>query len=166
MAKLPVKKPATSKVPVREYIQEYVRLRDEKKKLEARMSQISEALKAVAEEKGQKDDKGSFYFEHDNFMVGKQARKTITFDVEKATKFFRKKGFPECIDTIEQINMEAVEELLDSGDITLSDLEKITNTNITYSIDIKPVEKVTDEVTETEVKPAKKKGKLLRGTSA
>lgn len=149
MAKLPVKKKA--KIPVSDYIKEYVRLREEKKSIEARMAQISEALKQYAEDKGQKDDKGSFYFERDGYMIGKQARKSMTFDVDKATKFFRKRGYPECISTVEQINYDAVEELLDTGEITIEELEKITNTKVSYSISIIPVEEVTDEVEETTV---------------
>lgn len=139
-------------IPVREYIQEYVRLRDEKKRIEARLSQVSEMLKQYAEDKGQKDDKGSFYFERDGYTVGKQARKSITFDTEKAIKFFRKRGYPECIVTREDIDMDAVNELFSEGEITEEDLEKITRTKVTYSIDVKPVEEVTDEVTETRIR--------------
>lgn len=139
-------------IPVREYIQEYVRLREEKKRIDARLSQISNALKQYAEDKGQKDDKGSYYFERDGYSVGKQARKSITFDLDKAIKFFRKRGFPECIVTREEIDMDAVNELFSEGEITEEDLEKITNTTVTYSIDIKPVEEVTDEVVETKVR--------------
>ena len=139
-------------IPVREYIQEYVRLREEKKRIDARLSQISNALKQYAEDKGQKDDKGSYYFERDGYSVGKQARKSITFDLDKAVKFFRKRGFPECIVTREEIDMDAVNELFSEGEITEEDLEKITNTTVTYSIDIKPVEEVTDEVVETKVR--------------
>lgn len=139
-------------IPVREYIQEYVRLREEKKRIDARLSQISNALKQYAEDKGQKDDKGSYYFERDGYSVGKQARKSITFDLDKAVKFFRKRGYPECIVTREEIDMDAVNELFSEGEITEEDLEKITNTTVTYSIDIKPVEEVTDEVVETRVR--------------
>lgn len=139
-------------IPVREYIQEYVRLREEKKRIDARLSQISSVLKQYAEDKGQKDDKGSYYFEHDGYSVGKQARKSITFDLDKAVKFFRKRGYPECIITREEIDMDAVNELFSEGEITEEDLEKITNTTVTYSIDIKPVEEVTDEVVETKVR--------------
>ena len=139
-------------IPVREYIQEYVRLREEKKRIDARLSQISEALKQYAEDKGQKDDKGSYYFERDGYSVGKQARKSITFDLDKAVKFFRKRGYHECIVTREEIDMDAVNELFSEGEITEEDLEKITNTKVTYSIDIKPVEEVTDEVVETKVR--------------
>lgn len=139
-------------IPVREYIQEYVRLREEKKRIDARLSQISKELKQYAEDKGQKDDKGSYYFERDGYSVGKQARKSITFDLDKAVKFFRKRGYPECIVTREEIDMDAVNELFSEGEITEEDLEKITNTTVTYSIDIKPVEEVTDEVVETKVR--------------
>ena len=139
-------------IPVREYIQEYVRLREEKKRIDARLSQISEALKQYAEDKGQKDDKGSYYFERDGYNVGKQARKSITFDLDKAVKFFRKRGYPECIVTREEIDMDAVNELFSEGEITEEDLEKITSTKVTYSIDIKPVEEVTDEVVEAKVR--------------
>lgn len=139
-------------IPVKEYIREYVRLREEKKRIDSRLSQISKVLKQYAEDKGQKDDKGSYYFERDGYSVGKQARKTITFDTEKAVKFFRKRGYPECIVTREEIDMDAVNELFSEGEITEEDLEKITNTNISYSISINPVEEVTDEVSESTVR--------------
>lgn len=155
-----VKKAKPPEIPVREYIAEYVQLREEKKRIENRLKVISDALKDVAERKGQKDDKGSYYFERDNYIVGKQARKSVSFDIEKATKFFRRKGFPECIATVEQIDMEAVEELLDSGEITVEDLEAITTTNVTYSIDVKPVEQVTDEV--VEITANKSRPRLIR----
>ena len=72
--------------------------------------------------------------------------------MDKAVEFFRKRGYPECIVTREEIDMDAVNELFSEGEITEEDLEKITNTTVTYSIDIKPVEEVTDEVVETKVR--------------
>ena len=139
-------------IPVKDYIQEYARLREEKKRIDARLSKISEVLKQYAEDNGQKDDKGSFYFERYGYTVGKQARKSITFDVDKAAKFFRKRGYPECIVTREEIDMDAVNELFSEGEITEEDLEKITSTKVTYSIDIRPVDEVTDEVVESKVR--------------
>lgn len=157
MAKLPVKK-SPNKIPVSDYVREYVRLREEKKSIEKRMSTIADALKKYASDNGQTDSRGSSYFERDNYVIGNVARKSISFDVEKATKFFRRRGYPECITTVEQINSDAVEELLSTGEITVEDLEKITTTKVSYSIDIKPVEEVTDEVKETTVKRSRGHG--------
>lgn len=131
-------------VPVADYIREYVRLREEKKSIEKRMKQISDVLKSYAVTNGQKDDKGSSYFERDDYVVGNVARKSVSFNIEKATQFFRRKGYPECIDTIEVINESAVEELLSTGEISIDDLASITDTKVSYSIDIKPVDKSSD----------------------
>lgn len=163
MAKLPVKK-SPAKIPVGDYIREYVRLSDEIKRLQERKDSIGKTLKELAAERGETDDKGSSYFERDNYIVGNVARKSISFNIEKAVKFFRRKGFPECITTQEVINSDAVEELLDCGEITVEDLEKITETKVSYSVLVKPVETPTnDEVEEHEVKPKKT---LLRGKRA
>lgn len=147
-------------IPVSAYAAEYDRLREDKKRIEKRMEQLSTALKDYAEKHGQRDSNGSFYFERDNYVIGKQARKSVSFDTEKASKFFRRKGFPEAIKTVESIDEDVVSELLDTGDITLEDLEKITTTTVRYSMDLKPLkpeEEVTDEVQECTVSRPKLK---------
>lgn len=153
-------KKSSPKIPVSDYIREYVALRQERGQIDKRMSEISAILKEFAAEKGQRDDKGSSYFQRDGYSVGNVARKSISFDVDKATKFFRKRGYPECIKTVEVIDSDAVNELVSTGEITMEDLEKITTMKVSYSIDIKPVEEVTDEVEQTTVSSPKMK---LRG---
>lgn len=146
----------SSTIPVSDYVKEYVTLRNERTWIDKRMKEVAEALKQYAQEKGQKDDKGSYYFERAGYTIGKQARKRITFDVEKSTEFFRRRGYPECIKVTESIDEEAVEELLNAGEITVEDLEEITTTDVKYSIDIKPVEEVTDVAETSTVKRSKK----------
>lgn len=150
MAKLPVKK-SPANIPVSDYIREYVRLCEEEKRIKERKEKIAKSLKDYAAEKGERDDKGSSYFERDSYIVGNVARKSISFDTEKAIKFFRRKGFPECVKEVEVIDSDAVEELISSGDITVEDLERITETKVSYSILVKPVEQVTDTVEEHRV---------------
>lgn len=136
-------------------VAEYNSLREQKKSIESQMAKVSADLKSYAEKNGTKDDKGSYYVEYGDYMIGKQARKSISFDVPKAVTFFRKHGIPECVDTIEVINSDAVEQAINEGIISVEDLEKITETKISYSIDVRAREEITD-VQETQVAASRK----------
>lgn len=157
MAKLTAKKPH-ARIPVRDYIREYVSLCEEEKRIKQRKDVLASALKKYALENGETNDKGSSYFERDNYVVGNIARKSISFDVEKAIKFFRRRGYPECVKEVEVIDESAVEELISTGEISLGDLESITQTKVSYSISVKPVEEVTD-VQESRVNKRSSRGR-------
>lgn len=127
-------------VPIRAMLEEYCSLRDKKKTIEDRMKQLANDIKARAEKDGQKDDKGSFYAEKDGFSYAKVAKKSVSFDAEKALDFFRENGLDSCIRTVEVIDEEAVEACVTSGDISYEDLESITVTKTSYSVDVKKKE--------------------------
>ncbi len=154
-------KEVTNIVPIGQLLSEYVNLRDNKKKIESRMKTLSEQIKSYAEQFGVKDDKGSYYAECDNYIYGKQCKKSVSFDEEKALTYFKDKGFDECIDTVEVINEEEVENLINNGDISFEDLESITKTKVSYAIDVKEKEEMP-EVQQTEVPlVASKKARLV-----
>ena len=148
-------------LPIGAMLSEYDSLREQKKKIEDRMKYLADQIKANAEKVGVKDDKGSFYAEDEQFIYGKQCKKSVSFNQEKALSYFRDHGYDDCITTVEVINEEAVESRINTGDISFEDLEDITTTKVSYAIDLKRKEEMS-EVEQTEVPiGASKKSRLV-----
>ena len=148
-------------VSISTMLTEYESLRAQKKIIEDRMKVLAEQIKADAEKVGVKDDKGSFYAENEYFIYGKQCKKSVSFNQEKALSFFKDRGYTDCIDTVEVINEEAVEGHINTGDISFEELEEITVTKVTYAIDLKKKEDMP-VVEEKEVPlAASKKSRLV-----
>lgn len=148
-------------LPIGAMLSEYDSLREQKKKIEDRMKYLADQIKANAEKVGVKDDKGSFYAEDEQFIYGKQCKKSVSFNQEKALSYFRDHGYDDCITTVEVINEEAVESRINTGDISFEDLEDITTTKVSYAIDLKRKEEMY-EVEQTEVPiAASKKSRLV-----
>lgn len=129
-------------VPVETLLDRYSRLRDEKKTIEAELKKLSDEIKEAAERIGTKDDKGSYYAEAGNYVFGKVAKKSVSFDEGKALDFVRKKGFTDCIVTIESLDEGAIENRINSGDISYEELEGITTTKVSYAVDVKKKEEM------------------------
>ena len=147
-------------VPVEELLKEYDFLREQKKTIEGRMKYLADQIKENAQKVGVRDDKGSFYAENESFIYGKQAKKSVSFDKDKAIQFFKDNDLNDCISTVEVINEGAVEEHINSGDISFESLEEITVTKVSYAIDIKKKEEMP-EVEQTSVPMAASKKPLL-----
>ena len=148
-------------LPIGAILSEYDSLREQKKKIEDRMKYLADQIKANAEKVGVKDDKGSFYAENEQFIYGKQCKKSVSFNQEKALSYFRDHGYDDCITTVEVINEEAVESRINTGDISFEDLEDITTTKVSYAIDLKRKEEMP-EIEQTEVPiAASKKSRLV-----
>lgn len=148
-------------MPIGKLLEEYHSLREQKKTIEDRMKYLADQIKENAESTGVKDDKGSYYAENEQYVYGKQCKKSVSFDTDKALSYFKNHGFEECIDTVEVINEEAVEGRINAGDISFEDLESITTTKVSYAIDIKKKEDMP-VVEQTEVAMvASKKTRLV-----
>ena len=148
-------------LPIGTLLEEYYSLREQKKTIDDRMKFLADQIKENAERVGVKDDKGSYYAEDERYSYGKQCKKSVTFDTDKAMTYLKNHGYTDCIDTVEVINENAVEERINAGDISYEDLEAITNTKVTYAIDIKKKEDMP-VVEQTEVPlAASKKPRLV-----
>jgi hypothetical protein len=140
-------------------VTEYDLLRSQKKTIEDRMKILSTEIKNFAGENGVKDANGSFYVEVGGFMTGKQAKKKVTFKFEEAIKFFKKRKLLKAIKTVETIDEEAVEKYINEGELTVEDLESITETKTDYALDVKKVEELP-EIEQTTYKAASAKPSL------
>lgn len=159
-----MKIPLSKKAPessIETRVQEYAILRDQKKSIEGRMKELASDIKTFAERNGSRDDKGSSYCDLDSFVIGCVAKKSVSFIKDAAISFFKMKNFTTAIDTVEVINEKAVEGLISSGKISYEDLEAITETKTSFSVDIR--EKTEMPTVEQTTLVAASKKPLKRG---
>ena len=121
---------------------------------------FAKEIKEYASKNGAKDDKGSFYCDNGTFQFGQIAKKSVSFVFDKAIEFFKTRGLLNAIKTTEVIDEEAVERYINEGKITFDDLESITQTKVTYAIDLKKKEDMPVVEETTVAIAASKKPKL------
>lgn len=149
---------------IQRILDEYFALRGEEKRIKSRLTYLSGEIKKYAEDNGVKDDKGSYYSENESYVFGKQAKKQVSFDVEKAITFLKAKGFSDCVKTREIIDEDAVEAHINSGDISYDELEGITVTKVTYAVDVRQKEEMPEvEQTTVSIAASKKSTRTPRG---
>ena len=122
---------------------------------------FAKEIKEYASKNGVKDDKGSFYCDNGSFMFGQQAKKSVTFVIDKALEFFKTHGLTDAVKTVEAIDEEAVERYINEGKVTFDDLESITQTKVTYAIDLKKKEDMPVVEETTVAMAASKKTRLV-----
>lgn len=150
------------KQSIDDMVQEYFALREQSKTIKSRMDVLAKEIKSYASENGVKDDKGSTYCDNGAFMFGQQAKKSVSFVKDKAIEFFKTHGLLDAVKITEVIDEDAVEKYINDGSITFDDLESITETKVTYAIDLKKKEDMPVVEESTVQMAASKKPKLLK----
>ena len=161
MAKKPISVAVNDPKIIEQMVAEYNELKIKEKQIKDRKAVLSDAIKTYSLTNGTKDDKGSYYIDTDKYSFGAMCKKSVGFNTDKAVKFFQSRGFDDCITFSPQIVESAVEKHLDDGDITVSDLEGITNTSVSYAVSVKVKEEVV-EVQQTTFAASKKKPVLKK----
>ena len=138
--------------------QEYDDVSKQLKVLTDRKKVLSEQLKKGAEELGSKDDKGSYYCNTDSFVFGKQAKKSVTINLEKAIPFLRKKHLDSLIheEVVYSIDKDELQDAVSEGSLTVDDVKSITDVEVSYSVSVKAREEVP-EIEQTTLVAAKRK---------
>lgn len=138
--------------------EEYVTISAQIKKLEEQKKALAEKIKEGAEKYGVKDDKGSFYLESDNIILGKVARKSFSVDQEKAVANLQARGLGDVLDEIVTVvvNEDRLQQAVQDKRLTLDEVEEFTNSKVSYSVLVKEKEEVP-EVEQTNLKAARKK---------
>ena len=118
---------------------EYADLSKQIKELTARKNELSEKIKAGAENFGVKDDKGSYYFEDDKVTFGKVIKKSFSINQDKAVKTLNSMGLGDVVDveTTYTVNEDRLNEAVNSGKISLNDVESFTDVRVSYSVSVK-----------------------------
>ena len=137
---------------------EYADISAQIKVLEEKKKQLAEKIKEGAEQFGVKDDKGSYYLENENHILGKVARKSFKIDQDKAVNMLQAMGVGDVVDvvTTNVVNEERLERAVQEGRVSFETVEEFTKSTVSYSVLVKEKEVLSD-VDQTTLKVAKKK---------
>lgn len=151
--------PMFSKSDYEKMGQEYLEVSAQIKELEAKKKSLAEKIKEGAESFGVKNDKGSFYCDTESVILGKVAKKSMRLDQEKAVDTLESMGLGDVVDvvTTKVVNEDRLTSAVQSGRITLEQVEEFTNVSVSYSVDVKAKEVVSAEVEQSTLKVARKK---------
>lgn len=128
------------------------------KALEEQKKALAEKIKQGAEQFGVKDDKGSFYLESEDLMMGKVAKKSFKIDQDKAVKTLESMGIGDVVDevTVRTVNEDRLQQAVSDGRLSLDTVESFTNVSVSYSVLVKEKEAMP-EVEQTTLKSAAKR---------
>lgn len=137
---------------------QYADISSQIKALEGQKKALAEKIKQGAEQFGVKDDKGSFYLESEDLMMGKVARKSFKIDQDKAVKTLESMGIGDVVDevTVRTVNEDRLQQAVSDGRLSLDTVESFTNVSVSYSVLVKEKEAMP-EVEQTTLKSAAKR---------
>ena len=132
--------------PISELVHEYRELTKNEGVIKKRKEELSKIIKEHAMKNGVQNDTGSFYLQDDNYTFGSQAKKSVSLNFDRAKKFFTdRKVWDKVVVLTEKINEDAVEQMISNEEMTIKELEAITDVKVTYSIDVREKKKVEVE---------------------
>lgn len=136
---------------------QYADISSQIKALEEQKKALTEKIKQGAEQFGVKDDKGSFYLESEDLMMGKVAKKSFKIDQDKAVKTLESMGIGDVVDevTVRTVNEDRLQQAVSDGRLSLDTVESFTNVSVSYSVLVKEKEAMP-EVEQTTLKSAAK----------
>ena len=137
---------------------QYADISSQIKALEEQKKALAEKIKQGAEQFGVKDDKGSFYLESEDLMMGKVAKKSFKIDQDKAVKTLESMGIGDVVDevTVRTVNEDRLQQAVSDGRLSLDTVESFTNVSASYSVLVKENEAMP-EVEQTTLKSAAKR---------
>lgn len=137
---------------------QYADISSQIKALEEQKKALAEKIKQGAEQFGVKDDKGSFYLESEDLMMGKVAKKSFKIDQDKAVNTLESMGIGDVVDevTVRTVNEDRLQQAVSDGRLSLDTVESFTNVSVSYSVLVKEKEAMP-EVEQTTLKSAAKR---------
>lgn len=137
---------------------QYAEISAKIKQLEEEKKALADRIKAGAEQFGVKDDKGSFYLESDNFIMGKVAKKSFKIDQELAVKTLESMGLGDVVDevVVKTVNEDRLQTAVNHKRLDLDIVRAFTKESVSYSVSVKEKEALP-EVEQTTLKAARNK---------
>ena len=143
--KLPTK--TQKPLDVNSLVNEIENIKAQKKLLEAREKELKDKLKAVVQEKGAKDQNGSFKLIVEDKLVQCQARKTVKLNQTLAREILEAKGlWDEVKEVKESVNEDLLAQIYTQEKITSEELEGMTDTKIVYAMVITDYKQEDEEM--------------------
>lgn len=124
----------------------YNRLRAEKKRIEEQLKKVSDRIKNYAKANGERDDKGSFYKNIDNFTFGAVAKKTVKVDTNALVAYLKQRGFDKAIksEVVYSVNEALLEQYISEGRLTEEEVQQFADVNVSYSVFVSEKEEMPE----------------------
>ena len=137
---------------------EYSEISAQIKVLTDRKKELSDLIKKGAEKFGVIDDKGSYYLEDDNFILGKVAKKSFKLNQDKAVETLKSMDLGDVIDKVTTyiVNEDRLTQAVADKRISLDTVKSFTDTKVDYSVSVKEKEDMP-EVEQSTLMAARKK---------
>ena len=137
---------------------EYSEISAQIKILTDRKKELSDLIKKGAEKFGVIDDKGSYYLEDDNFILGKVAKKSFKLNQDKAVETLKSMDLGDVIDKVTTyvVNEDRLTQAVADKRISLDTVKSFTDTKVEYSVSVKEKEEMP-EVEQSTLMAARKK---------
>lgn len=137
---------------------EYAEISAQIKQLDSRKKELATLIKEGAEKYGVQDDKGSYYLESDDYIMGKTAKKSFKIDQDKAVEKLESLGLGDVVDvvTTKVVNEDKLNKAVQSGRLPMETVEEFTNISVSYSVMVKEKEEAP-EVEQSSLKVARRK---------
>ena len=137
---------------------EYSEISAQIKVLTDRKKELSDLIKKGAEKFGVIDDKGSYYLEDDNFILGKVAKKSFKLNQDKAVETLKSMDLGDVIDKVTTyiVNEDRLTQAVADKRISLDTVKSFTDTKVDYSVSVKEKEEMP-EVEQSTLMAARKK---------
>lgn len=137
---------------------EYSELREQIKVLTKKKDDLAIKIKEGAERYGTKDDKGSYFFDSGDFILGRVAKVSLSIEQEKAVKVLEALGLGDVVDveTIKTVNEDKLEKAVSDKRCTLSTVQGFTKKTISYQVSVEKKEEMP-EVEQSTLSAAKRK---------
>lgn len=139
--------------------EEYAEISEQIKVLDKRKKELADKIKANSEKFGTKDDKGSYYFESDEYVTGKVSKKSFSINQGRAKEKLTELGLWDELKkvvTTETLDEELLEKYVSEGKVSLNTVESFTDVKESFSVSVVKKEEVP-EVQQTTLKAARKK---------
>lgn len=118
--------------------EQYAVAAEESKKYDGLKKKLSDKIKEGVAKLGVLNDKGSSYIESDTLILGRVAKVSQSFNVEKAVEVLTAAGLQDCIDTVttQSVNEDRLAAAVQEGRITMDMVKSFTDTKTTYSVSV------------------------------
>lgn len=118
-----------------ETAKQYKALKEQKKLLDERQTEIKKRLSEFLKDTVTPDDRGHYWYEFpDGTKMKYEAKTSESIDIDKATELLKERGiYKECVKIIEVIDEDAVMQALYRGQLTEEDIDPLVEKKVNYA---------------------------------
>ena len=134
-----------AKIDISTIVEDFVKVKDEVKKKEAKLKKYRDLLLQHVQEMGVPDDKGEVHFPVGTYIIHNKKRVSQKIDEVLATELLKKKGIYDKYVSV-KLDEDKIEEGLLNGGLTSLDAKFFINVKVTDVLEVEEISNIKQEV--------------------